>query len=137
MFDAHASTRTAHMSRTHLYMTPIVRVSGILGSGSHGARASVYPLLTESRGELNPDGTCRMIFLLYDVPLGGCPLWRESHDVKTELGVFSIDLGLQVSLPPGICGPYWVSIHIDGEPEPPERQPFDIASDHVVGEIPS
>ena len=59
---------------------------------------------------------------LYTVPLGGRPVWFETHDVEVRHGVFTVDLGLKVSLPEERGELYWIAVSVDGAEG--ERHPF-------------
>lgn len=109
------------MPHTRIYITPTVRLSGVLTADKTSALSSI---LTDTYGNPRPDGIHQMSFLLYDAPIGGSPLWSETHNVEISHGVFCIDLGLQVSLPAVMDSGYWLGIQVAGETQPFARRPF-------------
>ena len=47
-------------------------------------------------------GTVQMVFSIYNVSVGGTPLWVEPHSVPVSQGVYSVILGEGSSPPPSI-----------------------------------
>ena len=68
-------------------------------------------------------------FRIYDIPVGGTPLWEETHSITTNNGLFSVLLGSTPANPltPEIFiggGERWVGIQVDADPETEPRQPI-------------
>ncbi len=56
-----------------------------------------------------------MDFGLYDVDVGGVPLWEEQQDVEVDDGVFSVVLGSVIPIDLDFDLPYWLEIVVDGD----------------------
>jgi hypothetical protein len=68
-------------------------------------------------------GTHSMIFRIYDVQMGGLPLWEETQTVEADFqGVVSTILGEVVPIDLTFEGPYWLEVVVDGETLTPRRE---------------
>lgn len=126
------------------------------------ATTSVFagvPLVTSYQGRLldagdQPlTGSYTMIFQIYDVPVGGAPLWTEDHvGVSVTDGLFSVALGATVPMTAelltgsggggggGAGGSRYLQIQIAGQPPISPRTrlsaaPYAVASGSVSGDI--
>ncbi len=71
------------------------------------------------------DGSVLITFSLYDVELGGIPLWQDSgRTVAVDKGLFSIELGTPASpLAAGLFNaPLWLGVDVDGNGEMTPRR---------------
>lgn len=90
---------------------------------THGAAdvpefMSYQGLLRDGVGDPVPDGAYHVTFQLYDVEIGGSPLWTEIQTVTTTDGVFNAKLGKVTPLNTlDFLVPYWLGITVGGDPE--------------------
>lgn len=72
------------------------------------------------------DGVVNIAFRIYDVDLGGLPLWTDNRSVNVQQGVFSIELGDSTSpFPVGLFEtPLWIGISIETDNEMTPRRPI-------------
>ena len=66
---------------------------------AQSALISYQGILTTAGGNVVADSTYSLGFALFDVPVGGAPVWNESAVVSTSGGRFSHTLGSSSSLP--------------------------------------
>jgi hypothetical protein len=71
------------------------------------------------------DSSVTIAFGLYNVDIGGVPLWSDSQSVMVEQGLFSVVLGNPVNpFPAGLFdGPVYLGMFVAGEEVLP-RRPF-------------
>ncbi len=86
-------------------------------------------LLNNAQGQPVADGFHQLIFRIYDLPVGGTPLWEETHSVSTNNGLFSVLLGSTAGNPLTSelfsgGGDRWVGIQVDADSELVPRQPI-------------
>ena len=71
------------------------------------------------------NGTVQMIFSIYNVSVGGSPLWTETHSVTLSQGVYSVILG-EGSTPTPINLPfdtaYYLGVQVGADPEMTPRK---------------
>ncbi len=75
--------------------------------------------LTDSLGQPVADGAYNMRFYLYDNVSGGSLLWQEpwsgTEPVQVSGGIFDVQLGSSVALPPGaFTGDTWLAVEVNG-----------------------
>ncbi len=75
--------------------------------------------LTDSLGQPVADGAYNMRFYLYDNESGGSLLWQEpwsgTEPVQVSQGLFDVQLGSSVPLPPGaFTGNTWLAVEVNG-----------------------
>ncbi len=80
---------------------------------------SYQGILTDTAGNVKPDGEYNFTFRLYDSNSDGTPFWSESKKLKIIKGLFSTNLGDQNPFGNDIKfdKPYWLSIQIESEAE--------------------
>ncbi|MCX6832232.1 MAG: tail fiber domain-containing protein [candidate division Zixibacteria bacterium] len=123
------------------------------------ATTSVFagvPLVTSYQGRLLDGsdqpltGSYTMIFQIYEVPVGGAPLWTEDHvGVQVTDGLFSVALGATVPLSADLLTGgggggggvvRYLQIQIAGQPPisprtPLSAAPYAVASSSVSGDV--
>jgi hypothetical protein len=63
-----------------------------------------------------------LVFRIYDVDVGGSPVWTEPRDVETNaIGVVSLVLGEVHPIALEFTGPLWLEVEVDGEILSPRR----------------
>jgi len=70
-------------------------------------------------------GTVQMVFSIYNVSVGGTPLWTETHSVTLSQGVYSVILGegstpAPINLP--FDTPYYLGVQVEADPEMTPRK---------------
>jgi hypothetical protein len=80
---------------------------------------SYQGVLTDSAGTPRPDGTYSFTFRLYQSSSGGSALWIEQKTLQTQRGLFSTNLGDQVTFPGSLAfdRQYWLGIQVAANPE--------------------
>lgn len=102
----------------------------IVGTLHFEARADIprtigyQGVLSDTDGNLLPDGSYTLTFSIYDVPGGGEALFTESVDVETKDGVFEARIGSAVPINLDFDKQYFVGITVAGEAEMSPRIPF-------------
>jgi hypothetical protein len=88
-------------------------------SGQIPKMISYQGLLTDSVGTPRPDGTYSFTFRLYQTSSGGSALWTEQKTLQTQRGLFSTNLGDQVTFPGSLAfdRQYWLGIQVAANPE--------------------
>ena len=71
------------------------------------------------------DGTLQMVFSIYNVSVGGSPLWTETHSVTVNQGVYGVILGegstpTPINLP--FDTPYYLGVQVGADPEMTPRK---------------
>jgi hypothetical protein len=80
--------------------------------------------LAAASGQL-VNGNVAMTFSIYNVKVGGTPLWTESYAaVLVTNGQFSVDLGSVVTLDLPFDEKYWLGVTVGADPEMTPRKPF-------------
>lgn len=76
-------------------------------------------LLTDTAGTPLSDGNYNALFLIYDVPTGGAPLWSEMQSVSLKDGLFTVTLGSINSLDETIfaSAPRYLATQVGANPE--------------------
>ncbi len=93
--------------------------------------------ITDSSGAPVSD-TRNITFSLYDRAAGGNRLWSERHRLRVADGLFSVELGNQVSIDRGFAGrDVWLGIQVDSNDEMKPRQkvtaaPFAIRAKEAI-----
>jgi hypothetical protein len=73
-------------------------------------------------GIAKSDGVYEMTFALYDMEVGGSPLWKETRAVDVRGGLFSVLLGEMEAFPAIFDGrPLWLEITVGGDPQTSPR----------------
>lgn len=72
------------------------------------------------------DGTADVTVSIYNVEVGGVPLWSETRPGTTvSNGIISVELGSIVPFPPGLFEmPLWLGVTVDADPEMTPRRPI-------------
>lgn len=78
---------------------------------------SYQGVLTDSQQEPISNGTYTLVFRLYSTANGGTPLWTETNQVQTQVGVFDVVLGQFTPLTLPFDQQYWLGITLEGKPE--------------------
>ena len=75
--------------------------------------------LTDTLGDTVPDGNYSVTFRIYDVPVGGVPLWEEGRLVAVQGGLFAVILGSITPIPNSVFGEpnRWIGIQVGLEQE--------------------
>ncbi len=68
------------------------------------------------------NGTLEIIFAIYDVPIGGSPLWTETQTVSINHGVYSVNLGEVTPIGLAFNNPYYLGVRIGADPEMTPRK---------------
>ncbi len=63
-------------------------------------------------------------FFIYDVEVGGSPIWIETQILPVENGHFEAQLGSAVPLNIPFDAPYWITFSFDGDPPMEPRLPL-------------
>jgi hypothetical protein len=63
------------------------------------------------------DSVYNIDFMLYDVMMGGSPLWMERQTVQTRSGMFSVVLGVSSPLNVNFNQRMWLGLAVNGRPE--------------------
>ncbi|MEY2719695.1 MAG: hypothetical protein RLZZ273_1061, partial [Bacteroidota bacterium] len=63
------------------------------------------------------DSVYNIDFMLYDVMMGGSPLWMERQTVQTRSGMFSVVLGVSTPLTVNFNQRMWLGLAVNGRPE--------------------
>jgi hypothetical protein len=97
----------------------MVLVCGRMSNAQIPRTLSYQGVLTDSLGNPKPNGTYSLTFRLYDVESDGSALWTEAKTLNVERGLFSTNLGDQVSFGSGVAfdKQYWLGIQVAGGPE--------------------
>ena len=85
---------------------------------------SYQGLLTDSDGNIVPDGNYNLLFRIYDVSSGGSPLWEEGKLIPVSGGVFNTNLGDAVALNIPFDEAYYLEIKIGADPVLSPRVPL-------------
>lgn len=106
------------MKRTIVTSTILVLAAVQLGLATTPATITYQGVLKDDKGDIVADGSYSVTFRLYDAEVGGTNVgsWTETHSVATTDGVFSVELGTQMSLVTGgkFDIPYWLEIEVGG-----------------------
>jgi hypothetical protein len=94
-------------------------VLGQIAMGQIPRMISYQGVLTDSNGTPRPDGSYSFTFRLYQTNSGGSALWSEQKTLQTLRGLFSTNLGDQVTFPALLAfdRQYWLSIQVAANPE--------------------
>lgn len=93
--------------------------------------------LIDSTGKV-VDGTHKMTFRIYNVQIGGEPLWEETLDALFSAGFYSVELGEQVPLPDDSFQTekdLYLTVAVDGEQEMAPRFPITAVPYARVAEV--
>ena len=73
-------------------------------------------ILTDANGVIIPNGNYEITAKIYNIDLGGSPLWSETQTIYVEEGVYSTILGSinPINLP--FDQQYWVAVLINAGP---------------------
>ena len=93
---------------------------------------SYQGVLTDANGDIVPDGNYELTFSLYQVEIGGIPLWSETQVVDITNGIFNVILGSVDPLALPFDRQYWLGIAVGGSPELPDRIPM-TSSPYILG----
>jgi len=87
---------------------------------------SYQGLLTDTLGNLKPNGIYAFTIRLYETSTGGSPIWIELKNLSVSRGLFSTILGDQTPFDPSIRfdRQYWLGIQLGMEPELSPRIPL-------------
>ena len=78
---------------------------------------SYQGVLADASGVAVADGQYIITFKLYDVGVGGEPLWTEVQSVEVSKGIFSVILGAVEPFMLPFDVPYWLGISVEGGAE--------------------
>ncbi|MFH1690810.1 MAG: hypothetical protein ABIE42_11350 [Candidatus Eisenbacteria bacterium] len=78
---------------------------------------SYQGVLRDATGDIVPDDSYSVDFSIYDVEVGGTPLWTETQSVDVSHGLFHVVLGSSTALDIDFDVPYWLGIAVESEPE--------------------
>ncbi len=81
------------------------------------ALLNVQGALTNADGTLVDDGIYNITFRIYDIPIGGMPLWQEVQNVDVSGSIFNTVLGYINSLSLPFDDIYYLGVEIAGDPE--------------------
>ncbi len=79
---------------------------------------SYQGVLTDTSGNVKPDGIYNITFRLYDAAIGGNMLWSETQALSVEGGLMYATLGNTTSLGNSLAFdvPYYLEIQVENEP---------------------
>jgi microcystin-dependent protein len=83
-------------------------------------------IATDSTGRPRPDGNVTVAFELFDVATGGSSVWSEIDEVNVKKGLFSLQLGLNQTLPLSLLGrkDLWLQVTFGSEAPVSTRIPL-------------
>jgi len=102
------------MKRTLILCFALLALVPQLASAQVPKTISYQGVLRDGGMALVPDGVYEMTFRLYDLEIGGTPLWTEIDSVDVLRGVFNVVLGKKTALDLPFEEAYWLSVEVEG-----------------------
>ena len=87
-------------------------------------KISFQCILTNTNGEMLPDGNYSLTLRIYDRLTGSVPLWTENHVVNISNGTSNLIIGSITPLNLPFNTSYWLGLKINDEPELSPRMPL-------------
>jgi hypothetical protein len=81
-------------------------------------------VLTDAGGTVVADGSYSIVFMIYNVSVGGAALWMETNLVTVSKGIFNVTLGESAPFNLPFDEQYWLAMSIEGEAELSPRTPL-------------
>jgi hypothetical protein len=78
---------------------------------------SYQGVLTDSEGEVLPDGNYTISIRFYEDAFGGDALWNEDINIELEGGIFGVIIGQIKDLDLAFDKQYWIGIAVDNGDE--------------------
>ncbi len=78
---------------------------------------SYQGVIYDATGIPSCDSTYTVDFAMYDVAVGGAPLWFERHIIQTKSGMFSVILGNTTALNVNFNQRLWLGLSVNGRTE--------------------
>jgi len=114
-----------------IYLSSIDILLTLILLAAPGVAVAVIPVTINYQGQLNSAGgvpvtaTVSITFSLYDVAVGGVPLWTSTRSVAVSMGLFSEELGSVTPFGPlAFDVPYWLGVKVGTDAEMTPRKPF-------------
>ena len=112
------------MFRTLLSTSAVILLAGTAGATTIPMTMGYQGFLTDSTGVEFADGVYDFGFRIYDVEIGGAPLWTETQSLEVTAGVFSAVLGSVAPIGIDFDAPLYLGFSVDGGAELDPRVPL-------------
>lgn len=115
--------------RSLALLTAALLLGGSVALAQVPRTISYQGVLTDTGGNLIPDGNHTLTLSLYDAASGGTLLWTESQPIAVVRGTFNAILGTVTSIPNTVAfdRAYFLGVSVDGAAELTPRTPLTAA----------
>ena len=118
------SKQTAYKHVLHLFFTLVILSVYQIAVALPTDTMNYQGYLTDDTG-IPVDGPVSIVFAIYNVDVGGVPVWSDVRSVTVDEGVFSVELGgVSNPFPLGMFDlPLWVGLTVGTDAEMTPRRP--------------
>jgi hypothetical protein len=103
--------------RVTAFVALVLVLCAVLAHADVPRTVSYQGVLRDNEGNTVPDDSYSIEFNIYDVEVGGTPVWTETQSADVRDGLFNVILGSTTSLDIDFDVRYWLGITIEEESE--------------------